>query len=269
MEGLPFATVEPMPWGALSDADRSARPPIRVGRPGGRPLGAPCRVLLVEDDEVVRLGLEDSLCIAGYDVESTEGGEEALRLASNGGLDIILLDLILPDRDGLEVCAELRAKGIDTPVLMLTAKEGLDNVLRGFSAGADDYLVKPFDVMELIARIRAVLGRTRKSARVEQMQKYPAGDSRWDLEKGVVLRARERVALSAKELALLQYFVTHPAEPLSREQLHREVWHAQSRQPSRTVDLHVATLRRKIEEDPRRPRWIRTVRGIGYEFVVE
>ena len=225
------------------------------------------RVLLVEDEIGIRIGLEDSLCVAGYDVETADDGEAAMQLASQGGFDVIVLDLILPVKDGIEVCRELRNQGIDTPVLMLTAKTQLQARLRGFAVGADDYLAKPFEVLELLARIRALLRRSMPSTDETASHVHAFGDLRVDSKHATVWRANERLRLSVKEYKLLHYFVTHPAETLARRRLLNEVWKYQPKTPTRTVDVHVGWLRRKIENDPGNPRWIRTVYGKGYEFV--
>ena len=226
----------------------------------------PYRVLVVEDEAGIRLGLEDSLRVAGYAVETVEDGEAALGRAASGNFDVIVLDLILPDRDGLSVCVELRNRGIRTPILMLTAKTRLEDMLRGFSVGADDYLTKPFEVMELLARIRAVLNRSR-TASGETSRDHVIGSLRFDARTGVVWRASDPVGLSAKESKLLLYFLAHPDETLTRERLLREVWESKLQAATRTIDLHVASLRKKIGDDPANPRWIRTVYGEGYEFV--
>ena len=226
----------------------------------------PYRVLVVEDEAGIRLGLEDSLRVAGYAVETVEDGEAALGRAASGNFDVIVLDLILPDRDGLSVCVELRNRGIRTPILMLTAKTRLEDMLRGFSVGADDYLTKPFEVMELLARMRAVLNRSR-TASGETSRDHVIGSLRFDARTGVVWRASDPVGLSAKESKLLLYFLAHPDETLTRERLLREVWESKLQAATRTIDLHVASLRKKIGDDPANPRWIRTVYGEGYEFV--
>ena len=215
----------------------------------------PYRVLVVEDEAGIRLGLEDSLRVAGYAVETVEDGEAALGRAASGNFDVIVLDLILPDRDGLSVCVELRNRGIRTPILMLTAKTRLEDMLRGFSVGADDYLTKPFEVMELLARMRAVLNRSR-TASGETSRDHVIGSLRFDARTGVVWRASDPVGLSAKESKLLLYFLAHPDETLTRERLLREVWESKLQAATRTIDLHVASLRKKIGDDPANPRWI-------------
>lgn len=227
----------------------------------------PYRVLLVEDEAGIRVGLEDSFRVAGYEVEAVADGEAALQVASQGGCDVIVLDLILPVMDGITVCQELRAKGVDTPVLMLTAKAQLEERLRGFAVGADDYLTKPFEVLELLARIRAILRRTHPARRDGNSQALSFGEMRVNTKQAAVWRGSERLRLSMREYDLLHYFVTHPGETLSRQRLLKRVWKYQKQTPTRTVDVHVGWLRRKIEKEPANPRWIRTVYGKGYEFV--
>ena len=224
-------------------------------------------VLVVEDDVGIRLGLEDSLRIAGYEIYTAEDGEAALARATRVGLDAIILDLMLPLMDGASVCAELRNRGIDTPVLMLTAKTELEDVLRGFSVGADDYPTKPFDALELLARIRAVLNRSKPAGEAKATQGRGIGGLSVDIRNGIVWREGQAVALSTMERALLRYFIAYPDQTLTRERLLREVWNSRLSGSSRSIDAHVASLRRKIGDNPDRPRWIRTVFGEGYEFV--
>ncbi|MYE06679.1 MAG: response regulator transcription factor [Chloroflexi bacterium] len=227
----------------------------------------PQRVLVVEDEIGMRIGLEDNLRIAGYEVETAEDGEQGLQLASRGKFDIILLDLILPVKDGLAVCQELRGKGIATPVIMVTAKSQLEERLRGFAVGADDYMVKPFDFMELLARIRVALRRSLSAAGVGTESLFEFGDVRVDAKRAMAIRGGERLPLSDKEYNLLKYFVTHPSETIPRDRLLKEVWGAAPGSPTRTVDVHVNLLRAKVEDDPKNPRWIRSVYGEGYRFI--
>lgn len=226
----------------------------------------PSRVLVVEDELLVREGLEDRLRIAGYDVETAEDGVAGWERALEGGFHAIVLDLVLPGKDGLSICAGLRHRGVDTPILMLTAKKQLDDRLRGFSAGADDYLTKPFDAMELLARMRVLLSRRIQGPQEKSERIHLIGGVRVSASSPVVRRAGKTVALTAKEHALLLYFLEHPRETLSRERLIRRIWASTSYKSTRTLDVHVASLRKKIEDDPANPRWIQTVYGVGYEF---
>ncbi len=231
----------------------------------------PQRLLLVEDEIGIRVPLADSLRVAGYEVEAVEDGESALRTAPTGGFDLIVLDVLLPDKDGVAVCAELRHKAVNTPVLMLTVKAELEDRVRGFAAGADDYVCKPFEFVELLARIKAIVRRSQNPAPPDSSAEhvYEFGDVRVDTKRAVVWRSNERILLSAMEYELLRYFLTHAGEILPRSRLLQDVWMAQPKAESRTVDVHVTGLRKKIEENPAHPRWIRTVRGKGYRFLPE
>ena len=224
------------------------------------------RILLVEDEVGIRVALEDRLRVVGYEVETADNGRVAVERASEGGIDLIILDLILPGMDGLEVCQELRQRGIFTPVLMLTARAQLEDKLRGFAQGADDYLTKPFDFLELLARTKALLRRSVDADADETPRTYKFGNVTLDARQSTVFVDGERLSLSMKEYDLLHFFVRHAGETLARERLLSEVWNYERGMPTRTVDVHVGWLRRKIKDDPRNPRWIRTVYGIGYRF---
>ncbi|MEX2303933.1 MAG: response regulator transcription factor [Bryobacterales bacterium] len=222
------------------------------------------QILLVEDEAGLRLTLQDRLHSEGYVVEVALDGQEGLQKGLDGQFSLIILDLMLPKKSGFDVCSELRGAGVTTPVLMLTARgQTMDKVL-GLKLGADDYLTKPFEMAELLARIEALLRRSAAPARVSTA--YSFGDIRIDFRSTEVHRNGEPLALSAKEFQLLQYFTEHSGETLSREKLLHEVWDYQSTPSTRTVDVHVAWLRQKLEDDPRRPQWILTVHGMGYKF---
>ena len=229
----------------------------------------PYRVLVVEDEIGIRVGLEASLRIAGCQVSTAADGEAATSLASEGGFDVIVLDLILPLKDGLAVCEELRAKDVTTPIVMLTARTQVEDRLQGFAAGADDYLTKPFEVMELLARIRAVMRRSQTAEGALAPQVFEFGDVRVDTASSAVWRGDERLRLSMMEYALLQYLVRHPSEVLDRRRILDEVWNSDPEVGPRTVDVHVAWLRKKIGDEKDGHRWIRTVHGKGYSFVPE
>ena len=229
----------------------------------------PHRVLVVEDEIGLRVAVQDSLNIAGYEVETADDGQRALELASQGRFDLIVLDLLLPQKDGMEVCKELRSAGIDTPVVMLTVKSDLEDRIRGFAMGADDYVTKPFDHMELIARIRAVLRRTLPLSDNKASDVHAFGDVLVDTTRAAVWRANKRLALSAKEYQLLLYFVTHPRQTLTRALLMKAIWYRKLEPGTRIVDVHVGWLRRKIEEDPAHPSRIRTIYGQGYQFAAD
>jgi DNA-binding response OmpR family regulator len=222
------------------------------------------RVLIVEDEAALRLGLSDRLESEGYEVAAAADGEEGFALARGGGFDLIVLDVMLPGKSGFDVCRDLRRQGIDTPVLMLTARgEVIDRVL-GLKLGADDYLTKPFETAELLARIEALLRRSRPDV---EGGVFVFGEVRVDFRGVEVTRAGEPIELSALEFRLLRHLIEHRGEVLGRDRLLDEVWGYGADVYSRTVDQHVATLRRKIEADPHRPRHIVTVRGLGYKLV--
>jgi two-component system alkaline phosphatase synthesis response regulator PhoP len=222
------------------------------------------RILIVEDEAALRLALSDRLLSEGYTVEVAGDGDQGFASARQGTFDLVLLDVMLPGRSGFDLCRDLRREGVDTPILMLTARgEVLDRVL-GLKLGADDYLVKPFETAELLARIEALLRRAQPDT---EGGAFAFGDVRVDFRRVEVTRGGEPVELSALEFRLLRHFVEHKGEVLSRDRLLDEVWGYSAEVYSRTVDQHVATLRRKIETDPRRPRHVVTVHGLGYRFV--
>jgi two-component system, OmpR family, alkaline phosphatase synthesis response regulator PhoP len=224
------------------------------------------RLLLVEDEPSLVLTLTDRLRAEGYAVEAVRDGDTALARALAGGFDLVVLDVMLPGRDGFEVCRELRARGADLPVLMLTARTQLVDRVVGLKLGADDYLTKPFEALELLARIEALLRRSRRGVATTPGN-LSLGGVRVDFRRGEALRGDEVVPLAPRELELLEFFAAHPDEVLSRERLLDEVWGYDATVQSRTVDVHVAGLRQKLEEDPARPRFLRTVHGRGYRFV--
>jgi two-component system, OmpR family, alkaline phosphatase synthesis response regulator PhoP len=222
------------------------------------------KILLVEDEAGLRLTLQDRLRSEGYAVETAADGVQGLEKALDRQFSLVILDLMLPKKSGFDVCEELRQAGVTTPVLMLTARgQTMDKVL-GLKIGADDYLTKPFEMVELLARVEALLRRSAGSVRASSS--YTFGGVRVDFRSTEVHRDGQMLALSAKEFQLLQYFIEHRGETLSRETLLHEVWDYQSTPSTRTVDVHVAWLRQKLEDDVRRPQWILTVHGMGYKF---
>ena len=228
---------------------------------------APYRVFVVEDDVEVRVAVEASLRIAGWEVATAADGEAATSLASEGGFDVIVLDSMLPLKDGLAVCEELRTKKVTTPIVLLTAKAKVEDRLQGFAAGADDCLSKPFEVMELLARIRAVLRRTLRPSDALASRVIEFGDVRVDTASSAVWRGNERVRLSMMEYALLQFLVRHPSEVMDRRRILDEVWNSNPEVRPRIVDVHIKWLRKKIGDDKDGHRYIRTVHGKGYSFV--
>ena len=223
------------------------------------------RLLVVEDEPSLRMGLVDGLTSEGFEVEECADGSQALARAEQGGLDAMLLDLMLPGLDGLEVLRRLREARDDLPVLILSARgEDADRIL-GFEYGADDYMVKPAPLREVVLRLRAVLRR----GGADGPRSARFGDVEVDFAAYTLVRDGRRHGLNRLELELLRYLVTHPDEPLSRETLLREVWGQERPAQTRTVDTHVFRLRQKLEADPDAPRHLLTVRGVGYRFVTE
>jgi two-component system response regulator VicR len=226
------------------------------------------RILIVEDERAVARGLEYSLTSEGYDVSWASTGRQALQLARSRDPHLIVLDIRLPDISGFDVCRQLRAEGSRVPILMLTARdEEVDRVL-GLELGADDYVVKPYSLRELISRIRALLRRAYGDLAVPPKEERVAfGGIEVDLERLLVYRAGQLVDLTPTEFRLLRYLVTHPDRPFSREALIEAVWGYDALVANeRTVDVHIRHLREKLEVDPANPRWLVTVRGVGYKF---
>ena len=234
------------------------------GKPPSPAPGKPRRLLVVEDEKSLAVTLSDRLLAEGYAVEVRPTGEAALEALAASPFDLVLLDVMLPGMDGFGVCMELRRRGFDLPVLMLTARAEVREKILGLKLGADDYLGKPFDMLELLARVEALL-RRRPSA-PESRDSYGFGDVTVDLRSATVTRGGEPVPLSTMEYRLLGCFLEHRGEVLSRERLLDLVWGYDSSVYSRTVDVHVATLRQKIEASPSRPRFVVTVHRLGYRF---
>jgi two-component system alkaline phosphatase synthesis response regulator PhoP len=223
------------------------------------------RVLLVEDEESLVVTLRDRLLSEGYAVDVAGDGETALELGAKALVDLIVLDVALPRKNGFDVCRDLRGRGVQTPVLMLTARgQVIDRVL-GLKLGADDYLTKPFDMSELLARLEALLRRSRTAAGGTDV--FVFSDVRVDFRGAVVLRDGAPVDLSGLELKLLRYFVEHRGMLLTRDELLEKVWGYEAMPVTRTVDVHVASLRQKLERNPSRPEHIVTVHGLGYKFL--
>jgi DNA-binding response OmpR family regulator len=226
------------------------------------------RILIVEDEHAVARGLEYGLKHEGFEVLWAETGQRALELVRERDPHLILLDIRLPDVSGFDVCRQLRAQGQRQPILMLTARdEELDKVL-GLELGADDYVVKPYSLRELISRIRASLRRAYgELAAASPEDRIRFGDLALNLERLQVKRRGRFVDLTPTEFRLLRYLATHPGQPLSRDTLIEAVWGYDSDVGNdRTVDVHVRHLREKLEDDPANPRWLVTVRGVGYKF---
>jgi len=228
------------------------------------------RILLVEDEPGLVLTLTDRLTSEGYQIESARDGETGLERASNEAFDAIILDVMLPRKNGFDVCRDLRQRNVTTPILMLTARGQIVDKVVGLKLGADDYLTKPFEMMELLARVEALLRRAATPAAVPAIssaETYQFDSIKIDFRRAEVDRDGEKIELSAKEFQLLRYFIEHREATLSRDELLNEVWGYDAMPTTRTVDVHVAWLRQKLEPNPRHPIYILTVHGMGYKFV--
>ena len=224
------------------------------------------KVLLVEDEDGLILTLTDRLRSEGFDVVAAKDGEAGFAAAVGETFDLILLDVMLPKKNGYDVCRDLRQRGVTTPVLMLTAKgETIDKVL-GLKLGADDYLTKPFEVIELLARIEALLRRSPAKTNGHSSEAFRFGDVTVDFKRATVGKEDSTVELSAMEFKLLQYLIENRGVVHSRDHLLDQVWGYDAMPSTRTVDVHIAWLRQKLEENPKRPRFIQTVHGMGYKF---
>ncbi len=223
------------------------------------------KVLIVEDDEAMSVALRDGFSYEGYDVSVAMDGEAGLRMASAGTPDLILLDVMLPRMTGLDVCRQLRDGGNNVPIIMLTARgQEIDKVL-GLKTGADDYITKPFGFMELLARAEAVLRRSASPASTPDLYRF--GDVTLDFKRHEGTKAGTLIELSPREFQLLAFFIRHRGEIVTREKLLDEVWDYNAIPFTRTVDMHIAKLRKKIEDDPADPRHIVTVHRLGYKFM--
>jgi two-component system alkaline phosphatase synthesis response regulator PhoP len=223
------------------------------------------RVLLVEDEAGLRLTLSDRLASEGYVVDTASDGEMGLERACTAAFDLIVLDVMLPRMNGFDVCRGVRHRGVTTPILMLTARGQVVDKVVGLKLGADDYLTKPFETIELMARLEALL-RRRWSAAQPGGETYRFGDVVVDFRRAEVVRGAERVELSAREFKLLKHFIAHRGATLSRDELLSDVWGYDEMPLTRTVDVHVAGLRQKIELNPKVPEFILTIHGLGYKF---
>lgn len=222
-------------------------------------------ILLVEDEPGLSLTVSDLLTAEGYQVDTAMDGPTGLQKGVNRELALIILDVMLPGKNGFDVCRELRRQGCDTAILMLTAKTQVMDRVVGLKLGADDYLAKPFDPAELLARVEALLRRVTKKGRV-MVSHFEFSGVEVDFESGQVVKNGEPVTMAAKELQLLRYLIDRRGTVVTREDLMQNVWEYQSDVSSRTIDVHIAWLRQKLEENPQSPKYIHTVRGIGYRF---
>jgi DNA-binding response OmpR family regulator len=228
------------------------------------------KILLVEDEHHLGVGLKLNFELEGYHTQLAHTGREAIRaLTTTGPFHLIILDITLPDMDGFQFCQQLRLAEDHTPILMLTARNHAEDRVKGLEVGADDYLTKPFDLDELMARIRSLLRRQAWNARtsVDKFSVFTFGEAVVDFERYEARMAGKNVQLTALEFSLLRYFSTHPNRTLSRQELLEQVWELQNYPNTRTIDNFVMRLRRNFEPKPSSPRYIISVRGVGYKFI--
>jgi DNA-binding response OmpR family regulator len=229
------------------------------------------RMLIVEDDPDVLTGLEEYFRMNEYEVTTAEDGEEALEKMEPDTYDIVLLDVMLPKKDGFEVLEESQEEGFDAPILMLTARGEQENILKGLGLGAQDYVKKPFNAEELVARVRAILTRTLPPDEAP-MEVYEIGDVRINFSTHEATRpssdgeGREEVDFTALEFDILRYLIQNRGRTVTRKQLLRDVWGIEEDIITRTIDRHMASVRKKVEPNPSAPKYIETVYGIGYRF---
>jgi two-component system alkaline phosphatase synthesis response regulator PhoP len=210
------------------------------------------RILLVEDEPGLQLTVSDLLATEGYQVETAADGEAGITKAATEDFDLVILDVMLPKKSGFEVCRELRQKGVDVTILMLTAKTQVIDRVVGLKLGADDYLTKPFDPAELLARVEALLRRVRKADRMP-VHTFEFGDVEVDFERAELLKGGKPLSMAGKELQLLRYLIDHRGRVVPREELLQNVWEYNKDISSRTIDVHVAWLRQKLEGNPQSP----------------
>lgn len=224
------------------------------------------RIFLVEDEQSLVLTITDRLEAEGYEVTHRGDGEEAEALGLASPFDLVVLDVMLPNKNGFDICRNWRAKGMNTPVLMLTAKRDVFDRVVGLKLGADDYLTKPFEMAELSARIEALLRRAHTPVK-ESAGSYSFADIHVDFAKKEVMKAGEPLAVTALDFKLLQYFIQNRGRAVSRDELLDKVWEYDTDLYTRTVDVHIAGLRRLLEDNPNKPEFIVTVHRVGYKFV--
>ena len=223
------------------------------------------RILVADDEKDMVTGLRDNLQFEGYEVSVAFDGEAALAEATTNSPDLILLDIMMPKMEGLEVCRRIREAGFRIPILMLTAKSQEIDIVRGLEVGADDYITKPFSIRELLARIKAALRRTEVGKGLSRVLRV--GETTVDMVKGKVVRGETEHNLGHFELQILKILVENAEQPVERNKLLDVIWGLEGFPATRTVDNHIVSLRRKIEPDPKEPRHIVTVHSIGYKFV--
>jgi DNA-binding response OmpR family regulator len=224
------------------------------------------RILLIEDEAGLSMTLTDLLAGEGYEVTTAADGESGYLKALEGGFDLLILDVMLPRLNGFEVCSMLRHQGTEMEILMLTARSDLADRVSGLKLGADDYLTKPFEPAELLARIQAMLRRRKKET--ARIARFSFGDVSINFDRFELHKANKAFHLLGKEVQLLQYLIENRGRVVPREELLREVWDYSENVSSRTLDVHISWLRQKVEDDPHVPNHIHTVRGRGYSFSV-
>jgi DNA-binding response OmpR family regulator len=223
------------------------------------------RILVAEDEPDMLMGLRDNLQYEGHEVIEATDGEQTLQRATQDRPDLILLDVMMPKLDGIAVCRKLRESGFNVPVIMLTAKSQEIDIVRGLEAGADDYMTKPFGVRELVARVKVALRHSGASTAVSKMMRI--GEAEVDLVKGSVVRGEETFTMGHFEIQILRMLVENAEQPVDRNKMLDEIWGLSGYPTNRTVDNHIVSLRRKLEQDPKDPKHILTVHSIGYKFV--
>jgi DNA-binding response OmpR family regulator len=225
------------------------------------------RILVIEDEPALGMAIRDELEFEGFEASVVENGKAGLDRILAELPDLVVLDLMLPGKSGFQICREVRDRGMATPIIMLTARAQEVDRIRGLELGADDYMVKPFSLAELLARIRAVLRRAQGASRTEAgTEILEVGELRLDVRKQGVSRRGRKIDLTHKEFQLLEFLLRHPGEVISRDEFLRRVWGEDVYVTPRTVDTHMATLRKKIEDEVDRPRYIQSVRGAGYKL---
>ena len=223
------------------------------------------KILIIEDDPAIRTGLKETFTTEGYNVSDAETGTKGFELAGKHDFDLIVLDLILPGKDGIEICKDLRSDGVKTPIIMVTSrKEEIDKIL-GLEIGADDYVTKPFSIRELLARVKALIRRS--TYEPGEIEEVAFANLKIDFKKQEMLKGENPVRLSATEYRILHYFIDHEGEVISRDKFLDEVWGYDSYPTTRTVDNYILSLRKKIEDDPAKPKHLLTIHKVGYKFV--
>ena len=224
------------------------------------------RILVIEDESSLRMAIRDELEFEGFEASVAENGITGLERILAEAPDLVILDLMLPGKSGFEICREVRGQGMDTPIIMLTARAQEVDRVKGLELGADDYVIKPFSLAELVARIRAVLRRTQPTSRAEEAEILQIGELKLDVRKQEAFVGGKQIELTHKEFQLLEFLLRHPGEVISRDEFLSRLWGEEIYVTPRNVDTHMASLRKKIEEDADQPRYILSVRGAGYKL---